>query len=153
MKIIINRYESTGKGTLSKVSVIDSDNPTPNAQVARFFGIECPWRDNKVSVSCIPGGEYDLVPHSSDKYGEVWAFVGGTVSHYYEKNKSERYACLIHVANYASQLQGCLALGVDAGSNDGVPAVWNSRKAIESLRRHFGDRTNLTASIRWFQDE
>jgi len=151
MKIIIDRYESTAKGTLSKVAVI---NPDTEITVTTFFGIECPWKDNKPSISCIPGGDYDLVPHSSGKYGEVWAFVGGTVSHYFDDGQSERYACLIHAANYAHQLQGCLALGVDAGSNDGVPAVWNSRKALQSLQKNL-DRPNdkHTAHIRWFADE
>ena len=150
MKIIVDRYESTGKGTLSNVSVIDPHSDTP---ITTYFGIECPWKDNQPSVSCIPGGKYDLVPHSSDKYGEVWAFVGGTVSHYYDDGQSERYACLIHSANYAHQLQGCLAIGVGAGDNDGVPAVWNSRKAIKSLGDHLDRSVLRTALVRWFSDE
>ena len=150
MKIIVDRYESTGKGTLSKVSVIDPHSDTPTTT---YFGIECPWKDNQPSVSCIPGGEYDLVPHSSGKYGEVWAFVGGTVSHYHDDGQSERYACLIHSANYAHQLEGCLAIGIAAGANEGVPAVWNSRRAIKSLKDHLDRSVLHTASVRWFADE
>jgi hypothetical protein len=150
MKIIVSRYESTANGTLSNVTLSDPSSDTP---IETYFGIECPWKDNQPSISCIPGGDYDLVPHLSDKYGDSWAFVGGTVSHYYDDGQSERYACLIHPANYARQLQGCLAIGIGAGVNNGVPAVWNSRKALKSLGDHLDRSVLHTVSIQWFPDE
>ena len=47
----------------------------------KLYGMEQPWRNNKSSISCIPDGQYILVPHESGRYGNTRAFVGGTVSH------------------------------------------------------------------------
>ena len=141
MHLEINRYKMDKSGTLSTVSVKDQT----------FWGIERPWIGNRPEISCIPGGEYALIKHSSNKYGDVWAFVGGSVS-YQPHRQADRFACLIYVANYASQVQGCLGLGMSAGETEGGQlAVWNSRKAIDELRAIAGDELYHTASIRWFE--
>ena len=78
------------------------------------FGLEQEWRDNKPFISCIPSGEYELLPWSSEKYGSCFVFknLKLKVSDYPLKDKPDfRYACLIHGANYSRQLQGCLAPG------------------------------------------
>tara|TARA_R100001594_G_scaffold68050_2_gene102346 strand:- start:1196 stop:1657 length:462 start_codon:yes stop_codon:yes gene_type:complete len=152
MKLLINRYKAVKGGTLSNVDLICPDRGTINT----FHGIECPWKENKAGVSCIPSGKYELVPHSSDRYPDVWAFVGGTVAHYPDSMQEgqTRYACLIHAANYAHQIQGCLALGTGKGEtkHDGesIPAVWSSRDAISALREELGNSVSHTAEIKWF---
>lgn len=76
--------------------------------------IEQPWRDNRRFVSCVPAGEYTLERFVSDKYGEVVALVNhdlGVYSRKHEAGDGDRYACLIHAANWSSQLQGCIAPG------------------------------------------
>lgn len=41
-----------------------------------------------------------------------------------------RTRLLIHAANYASELEGCIAPGMERGFKDGdIPAVWRSRHA------------------------
>ena len=64
--------------------------------------IEKGWNDNKVGESCIPNGTYDLVYEHSAKFKKkLWEIYG-------VKGRSE---CKFHVANNASGLQGCIALG------------------------------------------
>ena len=114
----------------------------------KLYGIEPPWRDNKPFVSCIPSGQYVILPWESSKYGDCFAFTGGEVS-LYKGSGAARYACLIHPANYAHQLQGCLAVGLSKGeTTEGNPAVWSSRKAMSKLIDLVGDGRCI-AYIRW----
>ena len=46
----------------------------------------------------------------------------------------ERDRLLFHAANYASELEGCIAPGKDRGeTEDGKLAVWNSKKAFNEF--------------------
>lgn len=90
--------------------------------------IERPWLQNKPWESCIPDGEYALNPYSSSKYPNVWqvADVPG------------RTHILIHAANYADQLAGCIAPGTSRSIREPWDeergcAVWNSRKACKRV--------------------
>ena len=141
MHLKINRYKMDESGTLSTVRVKDET----------FWGIERPWIGNRPQISCIPGGEYALIRHDSPRYGDVWAFVGGTVS-YQPHRQADRFACLIHAANYGHEVQGCLGLGLSAGAADGGRlAVWSSRKAIATLPDILDDEPHHTATIHWFE--
>jgi len=76
-----------------------------------LFMLERAWDDNKPFVSCVPGGLYELEPHTGK--GGTWALVGDTVSHW-EDEEHARFCCLFHPANYAHQILGCLAPGLSA---------------------------------------
>lgn len=96
-----------------------------------FFTVEKPWKDNTPFKSCVPTGEYALVPHGEyGKDGDVLALVGETVSHYEDPN-FKRYACLIHTANYPKDVVGCIGLG--DGYNPALGMVTNSRKSISKF--------------------
>ena len=107
-----------------------------------YSGVEKPWRDNKPFESCIPSGIYVGVPWKSDKFGDVYAIVGGTVGLY--KGRAERYACLFHVGNYESDVTGCIGLGSSMGNN----MVQRSRAAMKSFREIMGDNM-FRIDIRW----
>lgn len=92
------------------------------------FTIERPWLQNKPWESCIPDGEYALNAYSSAKYPNVWQ-VGSVPG---------RTHILIHAANYADQLAGCIAPGLSSTirepwDDDRGCAVWSSRKACERV--------------------
>ena len=141
MHLKINRYKMDESGTLSTVRVKDET----------FYGIERPWIGNRPQISGIPGGEYALIRHDSPRYGDVWAFVGGSVS-YPPHRQADRFACLIHAANYGNEVKGCLGLGLSAGeTEDKRLAVWNSRKAIEKLHDILDDEPYHSATIHWFE--
>lgn len=138
--ITVVRTSTSAYGTVSDVRVEKDGNQI------ELHGIEQAWRDNKPFKSCIPSGTYTLLPWESEKFGDCYAFVGGEVSLY--KGNAPRYACLIHSANYASQLQGCMAVGLAKGHDNGKPAVWNSRKAIRKLQDVVGEGP-AHVHIRW----
>lgn len=99
--MILRIFRSDEKGRFGTIEVSDD---------LMFFSVEKPWKDNKPFESCIPEGDYQLVPHNSKKYGDVLAIVGGTVSHYKDP-EYERYACLLHAANWPKDVEGCIGLG------------------------------------------
>lgn len=102
-----------------------------------FFTIEQPWKDNAKGASCVPEGLYDLIPYESPKHGPTWYLhstlldVGGP--------EAGRSFCELHAANFARQLQGCIAFGLsgmpmfDPVTGVVEPAVEDSRTAIAEL--------------------
>lgn len=123
---------------------------------------ELPWVDvNKNGFgdkekSCIPAGDYDLVPHDSEKYGQVVAFVNPAlrVFHFEPENPlpDTRSTCLIHAANWPRQLLGCASVGEKMQSIEpnglGVTA---SKVTLGRLQQRLGNRKNLKARIEWAQ--
>ena len=120
---------------------------------ANFKTIELPWikapspwwRSIPCGVkgsSCVPTGQYELVPHRSSKHGRTFALRNPALWIYYteaEIPKAQRGIarsfCLIHAANYADELAGCIAPGLKRGTN---PArgdlVTNSQAAMARIR-------------------
>jgi len=97
--------------------------------------VEQVWKNNQPFKSCIPEGEYTLVRYASNKYGKTFALVAPYLNVYaYEATDcNARYACLIHAANYAGQLQGCIAPGDKLGVVNNEWAVLNSKKTLNRI--------------------
>lgn len=72
--------------------------------------IERPYLDNKPNVSAIPPGQYELVWDQSPKYGRCLSVKGGTVS-LAPSAEHKRFGIRVHIANVASDLEGCLGPG------------------------------------------
>lgn len=101
-----------------------------------IVGVEPPNLNNEIGKSCIPEGIYILKPfHSPTKIpADVYEF----------QNTAPRVACLVHVANFALQLEGCMAPGLDfvmmrwdiAKGGDGLihPAVAASGIALQKIK-------------------
>lgn len=88
----------TNKGTISALLVDD---------IVCCWALELPWNNNEESISCIPAGSYDLVLEWSPKYKMMLYEIKGV------KGRTE---CKFHIANYLSELEGCVAVGVDLGT-------------------------------------
>lgn len=103
--------------------------------VYECFAVERPWLDNRRSVSCVPGGEYELVPHLFRGQLQTFAIVGKTVSHW--KSSKTRYACVFpHVANSARHVNGCAGYGDSLGALAGGEwAVMNSARTVNEYLR------------------
>ena len=89
---------------------------------------------------CITTGMYDLKPHVSPKHGNVYSFIGGDV---YEYSVPEgviggRCLVLLHSANLASELLGCVAPGLAAGFIGNEHAVLNSKAAMAAISTLLG---------------
>lgn len=94
------------------------------------YTLERPWRNNRIGESCIPAGTYPVTKRHKSTHG--WArFPEAFELH----DTAPRSAILIHVANYITELEGCIAVGMAASDLFGVKlAVWRSRAAMKRLR-------------------
>lgn len=118
---------------------------------ARFATIERPWLPNpdgpggKLSLSCVPDGEYTLIPHTSQRFPSTYALIGESLGVYYQQRPAGqawgRTAILIHVGNFVTDVIGCIAVGLRHGGD----CVTNSRDAMDRLRAVLGrERHHLT---------
>lgn len=97
--------------------------------------LELADKKNKRNVSCIPVGEYNVKPRTSEKYGK----------HYLVENVENRDYILIHPANYYTQLRGCIAVGADFYdiNKDGECDITYSRRAVKEMLEIAPDGFNL----------
>lgn len=121
-----------------------------------LFTVEQPWVPNpdapggKPFESCIPAGLYFLEPHSSDKYPDTWAMVneGLGVSHYDKRPDVPRFACVIHIANWPRNVQGCIGVGMAlVPSFQGHDGVQDSGVAMGKLRDLLSSRRGHTLQV------
>lgn len=110
-KATLTRFETGDDGTFGKLV---TDNGF------QCYSVERPWLLNKVEVSCIPSGTYECIIGVSPKFGKVYGV----------KAVPGRTDILIHPANWARQLEGCIALGRALGNVMGDNGVMSSRDAI-----------------------
>lgn len=123
MKIEIQRYQDDGTQTLGLLKVIDE------TEVYKCHSLEKPWKDNAHSISCIPKGEYDLIPHQSAKFGNCIEVT----------NVTGRDAILIHKGNFHSDTHGCILPGVGLAdiNKDGFTDVTGSKAAFNEIMFNF----------------
>ena len=115
MKIItLTRIISTDEGVLGLLH----KNGKPISVT-----LERPWKDNKAWESCIPFGTYPLT-----RLNESKAF---RYPHYLLEDVPNRTYIKIHVANYPSELHGCI--GVGSYYANGTIAICKSRKAMDHV--------------------
>ncbi|ELR65865.1 hypothetical protein C942_00952 [Photobacterium marinum] len=101
--------------------------------------VECPWQNNQPNVSCIPPGTYKLIPHQSPKFGTCYALESPNLG-VTRSGPSTRTHCLIHKANRASELRGCMAPGTHFGIISDEWAVINSEQAFNGLMTRLGGK-------------
>lgn len=96
--------------------------------------LELPYKDNERNISCIPEGFYDVVPRTSQKYG----------NHLHVTGVEGRSLILIHHGNYAGSpnprtglpdIRGCILVGkahVDI-TGDNIKEVTSSKATMKAL--------------------
>lgn len=83
-------------------------------------------RFNAQNISCIPKGQYKVVLEYSDKFKcMLWEI----------KDVPNRSECKFHAANYFSELNGCIALGIKPSdiNNDGQIDITQSKTTMNSF--------------------
>ena len=113
----------------------------------RMFTLECPWRDNRSMVSCIPEGTYKVVWAPSPRFKRNTFRLVDVPS---------RAGVLIHSANYAgdpsmgwiSQLNGCISLGYKQAvlrnrNNQMQQGVLSSAPAVREFEMRMGTKPFL----------
>ena len=101
-----------------------------------WYTVERPWLDNAPNISCIPTGEYTMQKVTSPRFGpDTWEVM----------DVPGRTHILIHSANWAKQLEGCIAPGRGLFAN--LDGVTNSRNALGELERITSDIETMTLAI------
>lgn len=115
------------------------------------FSIEQPWRGNKPFRSCIPAGEYVLTPFDGSKYKDTFAFYNTDLNVHITNQEFGRYACVIHSANTADELQGCMAFGKDLTVINGKWGVNYSKATtlmiLDKIRKGVQHKIQITWNI------
>jgi len=111
-----------------------------------YFTVERPWAYNARSVSCIPTGMYHLKRHDSEAHPCSWVIVGLGVSRYEFANEP-RFGCLIHAANFAHEVEGCIGVGDSITSLNGGVGVSRSKATLKRLDEALGRLTNPKLEI------
>ena len=123
-----------------------------------FHTIERPWLPDpdgaggEAQKSCIPDGRYLLRPWESPKFGPVYLFESPELGVYATERPAGalfgRTHVLLHAANSAAELLGCMAPGMRAGIVDGVPWVYESRRALTRIGELLGRAGANSVTIR-----
>lgn len=126
--------------------------------MARFATLEEPWSEDPDGPggqrrepghyeSCVPDGDYELVPHTGQLFQNVYALVNPELGIYRwptEIPPGQRWgraAILIHNGNVLQNTIGCILVGLE---HDG-PTIKNgtSRPALNELRQLLGKEKHL----------
>lgn len=123
MNLILVRDSDNGRCTLGTLRVSDMTLQT----------LERPWvpgpQGGEKGISCVPAGEYRLVKHDTEAHPRSFALVNEKLHVYHydlPPGKQGRTVCLIHVANVAAELRGCIALGMERNGE----GITRSRLAV-----------------------
>ena len=122
-EVVIYRSIDTKDVMLGNLFVIDGTKIIYQCKT-----LELPWRNNKRNVSCVPEGIYPLRYEYSPRFKQdLWELY----------NVPGRSECKFHAANFARQLNGCIALGdmhlkIDS---DDIPDIRNSRITMERFHK------------------
>ncbi len=100
--------------------------------------VEQDWENNKPYVSCIPNGTYTLEYYISPKHGPSYILSNPELNIGKFKGEATRFGCLIHKANLASQLEGCMAPGMLLGFYKNQWSVSKSGDAMDELIKVLG---------------
>lgn len=129
--LVLERYcYSERMGTFGRVLDLPFD----------CYTVEQPWRGNRPFESCVPEGVYRLVPVTSPRWGRTYALVNEQnrvfAAHSDIERDGDRWACLLHAANKAVELAGCIAPGQREWGMDDAWAVTRSGVTLAKLLEH-----------------
>jgi uncharacterized protein DUF5675 len=87
--------------------------------------------------SCVPAGSYALALHDSPAHPRTWALVNtalGLYDNIVPNGLRGRTDCLVHVANYPGELEGCIGVGISRLKWSGSWMIAQSDDAFALLR-------------------
>ena len=115
--MLLIREKTTSQATYGTLKVDDFECKT----------VELAYRGNKRNISCIPKGNY--------KYRVLNSSRAFKYQHIEIMGVPNRHGIKIHVANFVSQLKGCIAVGkIHADiDNDGIIDVTSSKDTLQEL--------------------
>ena len=117
-----------------------------------WHSLEQPDLGNLPFRSCVPQGEYDLIPWHSKKYGDCFIMVNEDLNVYAKKSSpgrpdNGRYKCLfVHRGNYVKNFQGCVGAGFDYLSSEDM--ITNTKKACLEVNQMVVDEQSYKLRIK-----
>jgi len=126
----------------------------PNCTISELFfndsfvchTIEQPWRSNEPFQSCVPPGIYKLLPISTPNHKDSFILLNHNLGVGLNEGDAPRYACLIHVANFPHEVQGCIGPGIELHPN--TWGVSRSKDAMLKLRQLYDNTTDWILDIK-----
>jgi hypothetical protein len=120
MKALLKRFDYSDKQTLGSLVVYDE-----GSIIFSCYTLELPDLKNAPQISCIPRGNYNVVPRNSPKFKD----------HLHITNVQNREYILIHGGNYYTQIRGCVLVGqtlTDINA-DGYKDVTSSKNTLKKI--------------------
>lgn len=139
-KLVLYRNNYIGPEILGHLMVFEDLPKGGSRLIFECKTIELEWKNNTVNQSCVPAGFYNIEWEYSSKFNEyLWEL----------KGVPGRSEAKIHVANYYTQIQGCIAVG-DMHiciNSDPYPDVRNSRNTLNRLHKTLSGQTLTSIQI------
>lgn len=146
MRLVLIRDTYTPNETLGTMTV--------NGQL--YQTMERPWipgdqpgeDGGEPHMSCVPEGTYDLVLHNTIKHPRTFALVNDALDVVHNKTPGKRDNVLLHAANWARELEGCIAPGRERLESDSEWMVTESRACMRAILSFVPWETGHTIEIR-----
>lgn len=135
MEAKLTRFRSTSKGTFGRLAI----------DGIIFYTLEREWNNNYSNVSCIPSGEYVMVPHESPNFGKCLAVVNDDMGVVINQTPGYRWGILLHPANTVNELAGCIAPGMKFNDNQ----IFESRRAFNLIMAMMHNIDAILLKIEW----
>lgn len=139
-RVVIYRNNYLDNQILGHLFVIEEDSDGGSRVIFECKTLELAWKNNQRHISCVTAGFYNLVYEWSPKFQRnLWEI----------KGTPERSEAKIHVANFYTELNGCIAVG-DMHlyiNDDDFLDVRNSSNTLERFHRAMGSDTKATIHI------
>lgn len=140
--ITLHRTHLPSQGTVGVLELQDT----------LWYTMEQPWRNNLPFKSCIPVGEYQLIPWESYKYGECFIAVNEELNVFHSeaspgRPSDGRFKCLyFHRGNYPNSFKGCGGIGYSYKPS--LDMITNTRKACKIVNKTIHDEGSYILRIK-----
>ncbi|MCH3883425.1 DUF5675 family protein [Tenacibaculum aquimarinum] len=139
-KMVLYRNNYIGPEILGHLLVFE-DLPSGGSKlIFDCKTLELEWKNNARNVSCVPSGFYNIEFEKSNRFNRrLWEL----------KGVPGRSEAKIHVANYYTQIQGCIAVGDmhTKINGDGFLDVRNSANTLSRLHNIMSSQSKSTIRI------
>jgi len=141
MRLILSRRAYMSDRTMGELHIGNERFPT----------LERPWIQSmehmggKNFESCIPEGNYEIRPFSSDAHPDSFSLANSALDVWVVKPQDPgRWAILLHTGNYIKDIVGCIAPGISGDDHN----VWKSKKAMKRIRELLAGEDVHTITIK-----
>ena len=139
-KVVLYRNNYLGPEILGHLMVFEDNSFGGSKMIFECKTLELEWKNNNRNISCVSTGFYNLEFERSFKFNrDLWEL----------KGVPGRSEAKIHVANFYTEIQGCIALGdMHTHLNDDQnPDVRNSRNTLNRFHDVMKPETKSTIRI------